>query len=255
MAFRVEAEADPLKFWGRANEARVNELERAVRKSFYTVTSASLALCDTGMVVGKKYQVPVYKAKVDETFAKNPLHGFLQNLRNAINHKYLLNPDWETIYSPGEKKSRFILNRKVLERYDEWRSLAREYLEKHSYEIDVESVIAEYRTNMQRFHSWFRGAMMNSFGRQISEYLSYEKILKGEGLKNYWRQILNYGVQHKLDPYQYLDRFLTPTELQTANALQPSKEQVDLMIKMADEFEVCDDEIRGMVYKLFGVDS
>jgi hypothetical protein len=46
---------------------------------------------------------------------------------------------------------------------------------------------------------------------------------------------------------------LSPTELQTVSALPRSKEQVDLMIKTADDFEICDAELRGQVYKLFGV--
>ena len=32
-----------------------------------------------------------------------------------------------------------------------------------------------------------------------------------------------------------------------------SKEQVDCIIAAADEHEACDAELRGMVYKLFGV--
>ena len=135
-----------------------------------------------------------------------------------------------------------------------WPLLARKYLEQHAYEVDIERLIVEYSNKVQEFHKWFRESIMATFGGKISEYRSYERILNGEGWRNHWRQVLNYCIEHQLDPYQYLKRFLSPTEVEKVNQLPPSKEQVDLMIKLADDFDICDDEIRSLVYKLFGIE-
>jgi hypothetical protein len=57
-----------------------------------------------------------------------------------------------------------------------------------------------------------------------------------------------------VDPYVYLERYLTQTELEGALRLpRHSREQADFIISAVDEFSACDDYIRALVYRLFGV--
>ena len=80
------------------------------------------------------------------------------------------------------------------------------------------------------------------------------KALNAEGSRSLWRIILSEGIKRGIDPYEYLQGYLTPSELQRVQDLpQHCKEQIDLMISIADEYSACDDEIKSLVYRLFGV--
>jgi hypothetical protein len=60
-------------------------------------------------------------------------------------------------------------------------------------------------------------------------------------------------VTPETDLYGHLQRYLTPEELQEINTLpHSSKEQVDRIIEMVDEYGACDNELRKLVYKAFG---
>src|SRR6266496_438457 len=250
--FRDQAAEHDL--FSRGNRQRLEQLERSIRKSFFAVTSTAFALVDTTRRVRKHYEVIGYDEQVKESFSENELHRFIQDLRNVFSHRHLLNPGWQIIYKPGGKITRFILSKEDLNRYVEWCPLARRFMEKHSFEIDVENLTSEYRLLVEHFHKWFRDAILAFVGNEIKEYTSYERILKGEQWRQYWRLYLNEGIKRNLDPYNYLDRFLSPEEVERAKALpRHSREQADLMISMADEYNICDNEIRGLVYRLFGI--
>jgi hypothetical protein len=65
----------------------------------------------------------------------------------------------------------------------------------------------------------------------------------------FFRQVV---LQSKLDPYQYLDQFLTSEELNEVNQLPfKSKLQVDRIISLMDEYDACDNELRAVVYEAF----
>ncbi len=66
--------------------------------------------------------------------------------------------------------------------------------------------------------------------------------------------MVHHAIQWKVNPYAHLDTYLTPAEVEAALRLpMRSREQVDYIIAAADEHDACDDELRSLVYKLFGV--
>lgn len=62
-------------------------------------------------------------------------------------------------------------------------------------------------------------------------------------------------IQQKRDPYHYLNRYLTIAELEEVQQLpNKSKTQVDRIIELIDDYGACDDELRDLAYKAFGVE-
>lgn len=62
-------------------------------------------------------------------------------------------------------------------------------------------------------------------------------------------------IQGKHDPYAYLPKYLTPQELEDVRSLpHRSIVQVDRIIEIVDEYGACNDEVRDMAYKAFGVE-
>jgi hypothetical protein len=96
---------------------------------------------------------------------------------------------------------------------------------------------------------------MNLYGNNISEYLRYKRLINGFSAESHWKVLLQQVfIPQKIDPYLYLDRYLTDYELQEVLSLpHQSKGQVDKIIAFVDEYNVCEDELRSLVYRLFNV--
>ena len=241
-------------FFLRGNGPRKDQLERRIRKALFGATTSALALVEPGRQAARVYDIPEYQSRVDAAFANNEQHRFIQGFRNAINHEHFLSPSWQVTYRPGEEKTQILLKKEVVARWDGWDALAMAFISKHSDGIDIEKLILDYRNNVEDFHRWLRESMRSRAGPLIDEYLCYKKILDAEGARPKWRILLNEAINRGIDPYQRLDEYLTPTELEKIQALpKGSKEQVDLIISIADEYGACDDEIRALAYKLFNV--
>jgi len=251
--FKTSVVQQPGFFW-RSNREKVEQWERTLRKHIFSVTSSALALVDASRRVSIKFPIHGYDEQKNSVFVQSELHLFMQGLRNFFTHKYLLTPSWQIRLTKNNKVTQLVLNQDKLKRFDGWSPLARAFIEKSRFGVDVEAAISSYRKLVEDFHNWYRQNFLATYSHQISEYSAYEKILKGEAWKLHWKRLLDYGIANNLNPYTYLDQHLTHDEIKRASALpHGSKEQIDLMISMADEFEICDDEIRGMVYKLFSL--
>ena len=241
-------------FFARGNQQSVEQWDRKLRKHFFGVASAAFALVDANRRVSSTYPVESYQEQINKCFVNSELHNFMQGLRNFVTHKRLLTPSVQTLWGEGRKVTQLILSEKKLKDFNNWTAPAKVFIQNCRFGVDIEAAVFEYRQLVENFHTWYRENFWSTYGNQINEYLSYEKIVKGEQWKNHWKHVLNYVIERKLNPYDYLDRYLTPEEIKNALELpHGSKEQIDLMISMADEFEICDDEIRGMVYKLFSL--
>jgi hypothetical protein len=241
-------------FFARGNRHTVEKWDRKLRKHFFSVTSSAFALVDTYRSVTGDFPIEGYNEQTKAFFTDSELHNFMQGLRNFCTHKRLLTPSWQITLTAGRKVTEVILTKEKLEDFHSWTPPAKAFIQKLSSGVDIERLVREYRTLVRDFYNWFQDHFWSAYDSQINEYLSYEKILKGESWKVHWRQVLDYGIRNNLNPYHYLDRHLTPDEIRRALALpHGSREQIDLMISMADEFKICDDEIREMVLKLFSL--
>jgi hypothetical protein len=100
-----------------------------------------------------------------------------------------------------------------------------------------------------------RSAVLVGYGEHISDYLRYRRILNRFASESTWTSLLEQVfIPKKLDPYMYLDRYLTKQELEEVLSLPPrSKEQVDRIIQLIDEYGACTEEIRKRVYEFFNV--
>jgi nitrite reductase/ring-hydroxylating ferredoxin subunit len=121
--------------------------------------------------------------------------------------------------------------------------------------IDLGELIRSYAKDVNDFQEWLERTLELAAGDQIADYRRCTKRIKAVSSRCYWNIIFQQVVlPAKRDPYQYLDQYLTPDELKDVNALPlRSKEQVDRIISLVDEYNACDSELRALVYKAFGV--
>jgi len=256
---RFKAETLDDSLFRRNRKSDFEEFEAGFQENLFIFASSAMTLADQSRALSRKVDLPGYSERVESTFRGNPRHKFIQELRNDLIHVTLHKPQYQvtTNFENHESTCRFMLWPDKLSRSGEYHTLARAYIRDHSQGIDLGELIESYRRDVNDFHGWLNAALDSVVGDQITDYLRCVKRIKAVSSRSLWniifRQVLLPG---KRDPYQYLDQYLTPTELTEVNKLPfRSKEQVDCIISLVDEYEACDSALRDVVYKAFGVKS
>jgi hypothetical protein len=229
--------------------------EERFQELLYLFASSAMTLADQSRALNGKVELPGYGSKV-ASFAESPRHRFVQELRNDLIHVTLHKPGWQLTSSRNQElTSKFMLWPHQLTRSNEYHSRAREYLLNHPKGIDLGVLVHEYTRDVTELQSWLQDALEKEAGSVIADYKRCVKRIRAVSARCWWNVLFQQLVlPAKRDPYEYLDRYLTPDELDEINSLPfKSKLQVDRIIQLVDEYGACDEALRALVYKAFQV--
>lgn len=247
------ASNDPM-FWSRAHRAEFDRIERRIRKTLFAAASAALALVDHARRTNDRFPLAEYADRRREAFDEEQ-HRFIQDLRNFASHVATLIPEWERRYANRTRETRLLLLPQFLLRYENWKGPARTFIEKHPHGIELDTLFSDYRGRVTAFYRWYFQAIEDRFGASLAEYRRYRRTLDQFGVHSFWMMLLSQVViPRKLNPFDYLPRYLTATELAEVSSLPPrSREQVDRIISLIDDVGACDERLRELVYRAFEV--
>lgn len=255
--FRLSSENPD--FWYRPSERLLVDYEKNIRKGLFASAASAMALVhNSGRIAGRNGKIVIdgYQNKVEHMFAKNEQHIFIQGLRNFVSHSHILQPNWTVHYSVEGRYATFRLKSDVLFRYKKWGPLAIKFIKKNKEGIDIDILFSTYREKVIEFHNWFHSEIIKVSEPQLSDYRKYEKWLKQFSLQAGWNFLLSEAIKRNINPYDYLNRYFTKDKLSEINSLpHRSQAQVDRIIEILDDANACDDKIRRLAYKLFGLIS
>ncbi len=239
-------------FWHRGNKSRVAYFERRVRHGVSTASMSVFSLVDVSRRVSEHYKIEEYEEKVKSTFADNEQHRFIQCLRNYITHVRLAESGWHVTWpGKGAVETQFLLKTEELLFWKGWDKLALSFISRYPKGIDLKLLFKSYAESVRSFQQWFIMEIEKSQKEQLAEYRGYDKLLKSFAWKSFWELMLGQVV---INPYQHLDKHLTPDEIAEVLAMpKHSKEQVDRIIEIVDEEGLVDEELRGLAYRAFKV--
>jgi len=237
----------------RNRQADLKEFEANVQDSIYLLASSAVTLVTMARTLSKKIDLPGCIDRIS-AFETNKSNTFIWSLRNDLVHVVFHKPRWQINYSEDcGTTSQFILgpdqlNTNNLKKF-------RSYVSKHTKGIDLGELIKSYTEDVNAFHCWLQESLNLVVGKQIEDYRRCVKCIKAIDAREEWNLLFIQVIPHlKLGPYQYLDRFLTVNELNEVKQLPfQSKIQIDRIISFLDEYDACDDDLRLIVYKAFGV--
>ncbi len=250
-----KSESESLGFWDRPRRIDFERLEVRIQRGIFSATMAAMALVDHTRIFSNDFSVEDYQEKVNEGFSKNPLHRFIQGLRNYTTHVRITKSNWVTKSSKEGRSVFFLLSAADLKKWDGWDALSKSYIDSNPEGVNVEQLFQDYSNKVKSFHDWFRYKVWESRSKELSEYLACKRAYKAVNVGSIWNILLS-QVFHRegIDPYMYLDRYLSDNEIEEILSLPfRSKSQVDRIIELVDEYGFCDKELRSAVYKLFGV--
>jgi hypothetical protein len=251
------SESQVNKFWTRSMRQHFDVRLLAVQRGVFSVATTAMALVDHSRVVNQRIKIPSYQKQVDKYFLTNEEHQFIQGLRQCISHCRVVEAEWEQSWTKTKRHTRFLLHIEKLLAYSNWRPLAKVYMNKHIKGIDLEVLVKKYQACVYEFHSWFHSEIKKMVEPELSEYREYERKINSFASKAEWSMLLKQVVLARgMDPYLYLDRYLSDSELTEVLSLpMRSQKQVDKIIEVVDSYNVCDDELRNVAYRAFGVNA
>ncbi len=252
---KFKQEADAGELFGRPERKKFDELVLKVEKELYTAASAAKALVDLSQIIREECNIAAqYGNNLAETFQTNE-HIFIVNLRDYTNHGKIAPVKWNRKWTREQPvRTEFRLEAAKLLESKRWTSPAREYIKAHPNGIDIRSLFEGYAIRTGAFQAWFRDIIAKSREEALREYRRYINFVNAIDSLSVWRQMMHQVLAGGLDPYLYLDRYLTANEMQEVLRLpRHSAKQVDRIIEILDEYSACDNDLRKNIYEAFKV--
>ena len=253
---QFHTEVHEKNLFSRSRNDDLCKFEETFQEILYLFASCAMTLVDQSRTLSRKVEMSGYEERISTIFSENPRHRLIQELRNDLVHVTLHKPSWQLSTEQDHTHiTQFVLNADQLKRSKKWHSLAKKYLQEHSNNIDLGTLIQEYRKQVNELQEWLQVAVIEVTSSTINDYLRCDKFLKAIGSRCGWRLLLSQVIiQGGRDPYQYLDKYLTQLEVEEIQRLpNKSKEQVDRIIEIVDDYGACNEELQSLAYKAFGV--
>ena len=267
----IEGLADQMRtenLFSKQNQHRLDEGELRIHKELFAAGNAAHSLKDHASYRLQEVAcVPGFKSKLVEYFGQDGLHDFVIALRTITHHIDVVEPGYNITrrFGANADEITFQLGRDELQAVVESvkaesgkykiNKPGRDYLDNAPEKIDVRSTYQEYSQRARAFHAWFKGELE---GQPPDELRDFERCLnanQNNATRNWWRMLLVNWLRNwkkPLNPYEHLDKFLTPEQIDEIERLpRKSRQQVDKVIEFVDESGACDDEIRELAYELF----
>lgn len=214
-----------------------------------------MALVDHTRNVNRHYPVADYDSKTTEMFGDE--HVFIKCLRHYVNHNRTAPLAWRQRwdFSTSNARTEFNLStHTLLETGQKWTAPAKRYLSSQPKEINVKTLFEGYRGKATSFHSWFIDTLEAIRKEELADYGRYVRFLNALESRSFWNLMIQQIKGGGLDVNDYIDRYLTPEEIEQFNQLSPdTRRQADYVIATLDDYGACDDAMRAQVYSIFKV--
>lgn len=229
------------------------EVSVRVNKELLAAVSACQALVDYSRRVRKLLPDGLFDQRRSEIFDHDE-HVVVKGLRNLLSHKRHNTADWQTTYSREGRVTRFKIGTETLLAEAELDSAARLALAAHGEILDISDLLSSYAKRVDSFYGWLLPELEHHVPKAVVEFRRCEEAVKLHHARQSYRLLVGLWRQAKADPYDHLPKHLTSEQLAEALKLpHRSKVQVDHVISCIDRNGICDEELRGLVYRFFGV--
>ncbi len=249
-----EASKDSTLFQ-RPRKQELEMYETGCRKEIFSLSSAAIALVDIVRRVTAQITIPDFDKMRKSSFEENQ-HFFVMGLRNSLNHVTFFESDWSLKNLGQGETFHFEFQTEKLLMDGDFNMKARDYIEGQGETIDARNLFTSYHCCVDDFYAWLIPEIEKKLPLKVRDYRRCRKEMQANSARCWYRLLFQQIITPKTDLYSFLPKYLTPEELKEINALPlRSKEQIDRIIELVDEYGACDDELRDMAYKAFLVNQ
>ena len=181
---------------------------------------------------------------------------FVRNLRNNLFHGRVLVPQWSVSFDHERRTSTGSMRYSIEELTvsGRWDARSQSYMRSSTDgHLRLSVVIRDHFALLNDLKSRLDKLLTTNTSQSESDYWHIEDSHK-RVLRRQWAKVLVGQVWKGKDPYDHLHRFFEPEALrEILRYPRHSKEQVDFMIALKSAELDWDDELRQMMYRVFGV--
>lgn len=238
----------------RVRRSKIDAVEAIIHKEIFASSTAAHAVVE-------HYRRFISVAQIKDIEENRRLifdereHRFIIELRNGLHHRYYEKADW-IIRTPTERERSLSFEfraDKLSSSEIDFSVKAQEYIKMSGSAINIKELFKSYMCRVDRFYEWLFEVYSVNLPVEVISYRAFFKIRNIIHARSAWRILLLQAFKPGIhNPYEHLDKYLTEAEIEKVSKLpNHSKEQVDLIISMIDEYGACDDELRSAAYRLF----
>jgi hypothetical protein len=241
----------------RGEEKQV--LSKATKEIYtYSCAASSLVQAYRHLISGRADIKAKYESVKNEVISNAGPIAFFTDLRRANNHLHILvaTPHYSITndFSSGKREvlSGIAFNRDRIIESKDWKPESKTFVS-HRKNLDVLSLVEEHYAITAKFKRVVLTRTGIHSDKQIRDLRRINIARETMSYRNTLAIILQIAIPKGLNPYEYLERWFTKSELDRAYGLQDhTREQVDYLISLRDPLGLCPRDTREGLYKLFG---
>ena len=248
------------EFWNLINRIEQERYANQLKKHMYCTASAAGSFFWHSECFAKEYPADGLTQKRKECFENTGLNNFIRGLRNYVIHEKIVKANWRISWDANKKRDvKFVLDSEELlksgawepkknKKSEEWKLKAKQFIEYNKDGINVYEIFHSYLKCANNYYSWHKAKVIAKYSTVLKRYFVYKRHLNKVEANTSWNMMISH-LNKDLDVFQYLDKYLTPQQLEDVLSYENgSKQQVDRLIEVIDVYKACDDELRLKIY-------
>lgn len=245
--------ADSVDFQSHVDRA----LGHAAQKDVVAYCALAFGVRDTLKEVrALRDDIAAELSEIEDRVFSAAISEFVRKLRNNLLHGRVVVPQWSVSF-PDEQRTAtgsMMYSIEALTASGDWNAPALDYMQSCAGEhLPLAGVVREHFVLVGGLKSKVDDVFAKTLSLAERDYWHIEDSHKRD-LRRQWMRILVGQAGKGKDPYDHLHRFFAPEALrEVLRRPQNSKEQVDFIIALKSAEIDFDDELRQMMYRVFGV--
>lgn len=228
----------------------------AAQKDVVAYCSLAVAVRDTLLRIRKRRTDIKDKIQiiVGECF-NDDVAVFVKDLRNNIAHGSVVVPQWSVSTDFRNVSGSMKYEAFELISFGKWKSRSKRYVSKSNDDtINISNVIREHLGLLKGMAQEIQDLFARNVTDAERDFFEIEDSYRRIG-KRQWAKITVGQIAKEKNPYDYLHRYFDPEPLrEILRRPSNSKKQVDYIMALKDTEIDWDDELRRMMYRMFGVE-
>jgi len=196
-----------------------------------------------------------FRAALNE-LRKPAAFDFIDRLRNNLLHGEVTVPN--TVITTGASGTHGTIQFDIDEllAFGTWNPRAQQFICSFGERLPISPVRLDFTEAIRRCHERVRETLRRSPSEAEIDFWIIEDDERRWASCQWIKVILSPFAKKGTDPYPHLPRFFEPDEVrEILRRPRHSVEQAELIIALKSPRVACDDELRAMLYKIFGVEN
>jgi hypothetical protein len=254
----IESDPEGIVMDYRRNPDLLYKMLAEVARTTHNFIASALTLVEHTRNVFKKLYKETgkfkdYQSRVNSDFKDDSLSQFIQGLRQYFLHYKL--PDLLTRSEEiiGEKEVKISVNliKEDLLAFDGWNPQAKEFIRSFESNINILSIINEYKEKVVEFHGWFTKRQEEIHLKEFDNFKQLNNEYIGLYLENKIKELLERGLSNYERDDVFIGIFLEGEFRELDKIQKLSSDKVTTVISMLEKYIPVSEDLKKTIHQWY----